>query len=53
MHDLGDHGQCANGSCANAGHEQELREIGPSAFGGSRQVAKQPAANDAFCSDIG
>jgi hypothetical protein len=52
MHDLGDHGQRANGSCANARHEQELREIRRSAFGGSRQIAMQPAGNDVFRSDI-
>ena len=52
MHNLRDHGQRADGACANARHEQELREIGRTGFGGSRQVAVQPPGDYVFRSDI-
>ena len=49
MHDFGDHGKRANSACANARNEQELREIGRTAFGGGRQVAVQAPGDDIFC----
>ena len=52
MHDLGDLGQRADGSCADAGHEQKRGEILRTAFGGGRQIATQASRDDVLRPDI-
>ena len=42
MHYFSDLGQRADGPCAHARHQQKLREILRSAFGGGGKIAVQP-----------
>ena len=46
MRDFRDHGQGANSPCADAGDEQEFREIGRAACGCGRQIAMQASRDD-------
>ena len=52
MNDFSDLGQSADGPCANARHQQKLREILRTAFGGGGEIAVQSPSDDVLWPDI-